>query len=804
MMDVQQQEHQALGASDPEPQPEHRVRKRRRRTVACVQCRSRKLRCDRKLPMCSRCEGSKTPTYCTYEKEFLWQQPNTVVTPAIPERGPTTVAQASHLARTHPAPDSALSGLTRSQPTTSSDTRPALEKRDHFLETVLGAPKAAVNQEPYLTTDLLQHSKYHNHHVASVNQHGMPPYRYGDDEDPASPSQQLGISPRIMMRGKETKTRFNGSGIFANLIAQFPDIKSFAEEIRVASPQLSALRPDLARVKRGLWKRKPLNTPFPEPTTLSLTQMLPSRRVVDDLVVLYLTYYEATHRVLHVPSFLKELDEFWAQRDNPDFVSPHFVVQLLLVLACAWNLADFETLQIKNDNESNLTCYTAIEWVLHTERWIENSHVKRPDITAFRLYILLMIAKNAHGMKRSKAWLDTGTLIKQAMLAGYHRDPSLYTKISTFNKEMRRRIWTTILELDLEVSLERGMPPSLQYVDYDTAPALNLNDNELTETIDELPSERPLSEMTDTSFQSVLRESLALRLKACKLMHSPRISCRYEEILHMDWELNRYLSKIPSWTASEGEDLQTQHKRILIKSLLQTKIGHSLLSIHTPFAIETQKEPLFAQSSRTRLEVATMILSTQRRLHEISRQLSLSILGNWTVQAYCSVCQLLHAGTNSQASSLMSLPQTLPGMPESLITSVEMTLTCLEAHLLLVVKGAKEYFFMSTILALAKARLWPGQANVYKQEVVDRVIFFAQTLFTRHANCDHLGDLGMGSFKTNQVPVLNPDSGMAQPFVPNMNMLQTTDFGITPSGELDPFLDAFDWGDLTGITFEGY
>ncbi|KAB8073670.1 putative C6 transcription factor [Aspergillus leporis] len=787
----------SIGAPDPEPQPEQRVRKRRRRTVACTQCRSRKLRCDREYPTCGRCQKSKTPIKCTYEDGFLWQQPNTVVTPAFSELGPTAIAQASHLARAHPTPDSAISSsLTRSQ-LTSSDTRPVQEKRDRFLETVLGAPKAAVNQEPYVNTEVLQRPKQ-----AFLSHGAAPPHHHGDEDSPTSPSQQLDISPRIMMRGKETKTRYNGSGIFANLIAHFPDIKSFAEEIRVASPQLSALRPDLARVKRGLWKRKPLNAPFPDPTTASLIQMLPSRRVVDELVVLYLTYIEATHRVLHVPSFLKDLDEFWAQSDNPDFVSPHFVVQLLLVLACAWNLADYETLQIKN--EASLACYTAIEWVLHTERWIEKTHVKRPDIVAFRLYILLIIAQNAHGMKRSQAWLDTGTLIKQAMLAGYHRDPSRYTKISTFNKEMRRRIWTTIIELNLEVSLERGMPPAVQYTDYDSAPALNINDNELQETSEELPAERPLDEMTDSSFQSVLIQSLPLRLKACKLMHSPRISCRYEEILHMDWELNKYLSKIPSWSTSDGEELQTQHKVNLVRSLLQTKIGHSLLSIHTPFAIEAQKETLFAPSARTRLEVATMILSTQRRLHETSRQLSLSILGDWTFQAYISVCQLLHAGTSSQASPQTSLTQTLPGLPESLITLVEMTLTCLETQLLLVVKGAKEYFFMSTILALVKARLWPGQASIYKQEVVNRVILFAQTLCSRHANCDHLGDLGMGGFKINQVPVLNPSSGMEQPFVPDMNMLQPTNFGITPAGELDPFLDAFDWGDLTGITFEGY
>lgn len=58
---------------------------------------------------------------------------------------------------------------------------------------------------------------------------------------------------------------------------------------------------------------------------------------------------------------------------------------------------------------------------------------------------------------------------------------------------------------------------------------------------------------------------------------------------------------------------------------------------------------------------------------------------------------------------------------------------------------------MSTLLALVKAKLWPAQANVYKQEVVDRVIYFAQTLFSRHANCAHLGDRGLGCFGTDQV-----------------------------------------------------
>ena len=104
------------------------------------------------------------------------------------------------------------------------------------------------------------------------------------------------------------------------------------------------------------------------------------------------------------------------------------------------------------------------------------------------------------------------------------------------------------------------------------------------------------------------------------------------------------------------------------------------------------------------------------------------------------------ACSNVSATSTTSLPRTLPGFPEYLISLVETILLCLETRLFLIVKGAKDYFFMSTIIALVKARLWPAQSNIYKQEAVNRILSFARTLFTQHANCDHLGEKGMGSF----------------------------------------------------------
>lgn len=96
------------------------------------------------------------------------------------------------------------------------------ERRDCFLETVLGAPRAAVNQEPYVNTGLLQRPKRvlpeleaaSSSQVDSENINGI-----GSDNS-LTPSHQLDLQPRIMMRGRETKTRFSGAGIYANLVAQ--------------------------------------------------------------------------------------------------------------------------------------------------------------------------------------------------------------------------------------------------------------------------------------------------------------------------------------------------------------------------------------------------------------------------------------------------------------------------------------------------------------------------------------------------------------------------------------------------------
>lgn len=219
-----------------QPPEQHHARKRRRRTLACTQCRSRKLRCDREYPACGRCQKSKSASACTYEDGFLWQQPNTVSASVFSDRGGSAGAAQDRTPVQTP-PDFPLGSDSATQMQSPSLSFPAHvqtqpraqvqvqvqghaggEKRDRFLETVLGAPKAAssTNQHSSGNTEMF-------HRASRAVENGVRTEQAEvNDGDGciASPTQELDISPKIMMRGRETKTRFNGSGIFANLMSQ--------------------------------------------------------------------------------------------------------------------------------------------------------------------------------------------------------------------------------------------------------------------------------------------------------------------------------------------------------------------------------------------------------------------------------------------------------------------------------------------------------------------------------------------------------------------------------------------------------
>jgi hypothetical protein len=182
-------------------------RKKRRGPAPCIQCRTRKLKCDREHPTCGRCIKSRTPMTCTYEDGFLWQQPETVASfgyssrkislPHPTETGPKTIS----------SPESA-SAPTPSRIGGIPEVRQTALSRDRFLDTVLVTPDPAVPVPQVESKAPVSWDNAGSHHNVL------------ETDDPPSPSQQLNLPNKIFISGKETRTRYGGGGITANLVLQ--------------------------------------------------------------------------------------------------------------------------------------------------------------------------------------------------------------------------------------------------------------------------------------------------------------------------------------------------------------------------------------------------------------------------------------------------------------------------------------------------------------------------------------------------------------------------------------------------------
>jgi hypothetical protein len=101
-------------------------------------------------------------------------------------------------------------------------------------------------------------------------------------------------------------------------------------------------------------------------------------------------------------------------------------------------------------------------------------------------------------------WTNAGTAVRMAMSMGLHCDPNEFPNISIFEGEQRRRLWATVVEIDLQTSLMSGCPALIREGDYNAVPPANLDDLQLYEEMTEHPVPKSLDEWTDTILQVLL------------------------------------------------------------------------------------------------------------------------------------------------------------------------------------------------------------------------------------------------------------------------------------------------------------
>ena len=342
----------------------------------------------------------------------------------------------------------------------------------------------------------------------------------------------------------------------------------------------------------------------------TLAALLPDREVTDQLVNIYMENFEITYRLLHVPSFWYEYNTFWF---SPQEGNPVFIVLLLLMLAATNCLTGGAPTLFRGD--SSLKRETSLMWIRHCDQWLRSQSQKHTILATFQLHCLLFIAKQVNGIKRKQNWTSAGLLIRTLMSAGLHRDLDLLNlqsqksskKVSVFCREMRRRIWATACELELQAALGRGMPTMLRDIIEDCGTPVNLEDEDFDQSSENLPESKPISQFTISSYHCLARSSLPLRIELACLINGSHPAIPYEQILVYDQRLLQHLNAIPQWSQTG----------LVSRILLQLQIHEILLFMHRPYLRGEAWEPEYGYSVMAHLKSAASILDLHQKMQGV-------------------------------------------------------------------------------------------------------------------------------------------------------------------------------------------
>lgn len=225
-----------------------------------------------------------------------------------------------------------------------------------------------------------------------------------------------------------------------------------------------------------------------------------------------------------------------------------------------------------------------VQWISACDDWLRQQSSELNKLARYQVSCLLYLAKRMNLIRKKRYLMETGTLMQNAIMDGLHRELSP-TVESPYRREMKRRIWASIREMELQNYFEYGLPTLLHNIESDVAAPANLNDEDFDESSTILPASRPLSEYTCSSYQHHSSRSWALRLGLSRWLFSTGLSKKdlsYEDVLRYTHELTQELHSLPP-RRKTGMDGSASKSSVLALAFLQFQLIECILAIHRPY-----------------------------------------------------------------------------------------------------------------------------------------------------------------------------------------------------------------------------
>lgn len=430
-----------------------------------------------------------------------------------------------------------------------------------------------------------------------------------------------------------------------------------------------------------------------------LREFLPGKTICDKLLKIYTDNFEKSSRILHVPSFLRLYTHYWSSPDDRIFQSSSFLPQLTTILAICYKFLDSNS-GIDDDQKTYLEM-ASLDLVT---AWIDTlSRKQAVDISTLQTETLLLLARQLQLLAPDKLWCATGALVRSAMVMGLHLRPAEFENISPFHSELRRRVWVTIVQMDLQASVAASMPSIVPDIDFDQLAPANLNDADFDESTTELPPSKPLYEWTDSLAQVILAMSLAQQVKVVALIRDISPNMDLTEVVLEGRKLEEILRRVPAPLKLDGT-LQRSPSHLLDCVLLDIYLRRPFLNLYRLLLWEDrQDDPSFREMRQTCLDSSVAILSYQDYFDPSVADLDLlSTNLYWTMFQICckndvlaavlNVCQYIKTSTSTSQSNESSPSSTQNQFPNSLPSPPANNTHFSKARLTRIVEGTLEGF----------------------------------------------------------------------------------------------------------------
>ena len=641
------------------------ARKRKRKVLSCFACRSRKLKCDRNYPSCARCEKAGQVADCYYD-DVPMEGMGSRSKSKVPE--PRTTAMHSST----PSPMVSSVASKRLNTVASPQSSQVQESRIKYLERRVA---------------LLEHRRIPSTNtLGDQEQLGI---SIADDPDTCDDyhiltDQQMNEEP-IVFRGKEFKTRYYGPSNPISTADYFPGLRDFMKSAVDSHPRVTSVEKDLkviiARHKRA--KRSEHNEYRNDSELIAL---LPDKTVTDRYIAEYFATLETTYRVLHQPTFYRDYENLWGNHAQNSSGTVVLVLLVIAILSCS--SPEIDSLKFTGNYTSAREA--ALRLIEVCESWLNKQSQKHLTLTTIQVYCLLFLAKQVNLWKRKRLWTTAGSLVRFGMSAGLHRNSDLLNKkISFFAQEMRRRLWATMIELELQESIDRGMPAISTGLSFDCGLPTNIDDRDLCVKSTGPVSSKSLEDFTATSFLQASQKSLGLRATLNSLVNGSSEDMSYSDVMAYDERIRQHIRQIPEWDIGDDPMLQGEanqrlpdggtwekvHKQhttadtltealdatsemvsseaspaqglsavtgsrfnsLLAKTLLELQLEQFLILLHSPFARRDQSNPLYQGSVMICYGAAHRIIELHSKLLATGNSLLL-LLRNDVIRAAFTIC----------------------------------------------------------------------------------------------------------------------------------------------------------------------